>query len=186
MSESQRLKTLIKSSVIGEVPPWTKAGLSYERYQKLRSIGDDTQLAYRVNLQTISAETLRYLGTLARGVHENKNVTEAANFLRWLQFSGVLELLERYAMPGQDFRSLRGKVSELILECGERFRGGHQEANYSQSDIEAINRKLDVLLSQAARPSPAPCAGVFEVNLDDSLAGGRMPAVDVPRFKVEP
>lgn len=165
-----------------ERPPWLKAGMSRERYLELRQIGDDPDLGYRVLLQGMCFETLRYLETLARGVREGKNVDEAANFCRWLQFSGVLELLERYAMPGQDFHSVRRMVSDVILECGERFRGGRVQPTYSESDIAAINRKLDVLLSQAAHAPSGLQRGVLAVfDAQGPALGNRLtPARDEP------
>jgi hypothetical protein len=39
-------------------------------------------------------ETVNRLDSLARDVCECKNVMEAANFARWLNFSGLIQLFE--------------------------------------------------------------------------------------------
>jgi len=133
-----------------ETPPWVKAGLSLEKYTELRGLGQDSETAYRVTLQRMYEETARYLESLSRLVHEGKSVSEAANFARWVQFSGLPDLLDRFALPGQKFPSLSRRLTDLLQECGDHFRGGRVDVKYSESDIAEINRKLDVLLSQAA------------------------------------
>lgn len=135
-----------------EKAPWVKSGMSFERYMKLRAIGEDSELGYRVTLERICSETCRYLETLGREVREGKNVVEAANFARWLRFSGVLDLFSRYALPDQTFPAFERKIVDLLDACGEHFRGGRTVPNYDQSDIAEISRKLDVLLAVNARP----------------------------------
>jgi len=153
MRELPRTRELVKSACFGETPPWVKAGLSFDKWSQLRAIGEDSELGYRVTLQRICSESFRYLESLARDAREGKHVFEAANFCRWLRFSGVTDLLERYAMPGQNFSTLSKAVDDLISDCGEQFRGGKVLPKYSESDIAEINRKLDVLLSQSAAPA---------------------------------
>jgi hypothetical protein len=87
-------------------------GLSQKKLADLVAIGADSALAYQTNLQRIYDETDRYLASLARQVHEGKAVDEAANFGRWLQFSGVLVLLERFNVPGKEFPSLQSRITD--------------------------------------------------------------------------
>jgi hypothetical protein len=132
--------------------PAQEYGLSPEKVAFLVSISKDLELAYRVCLRCIHAETVRYLDSLAREVREGKNVLPAADYGRWLQFSGVLDLLTKFAPPDLDLPPLDRKLADLLQECGEHFRGGRVDAKYAQSDIAEINRKLDLLLSGNARP----------------------------------
>ena len=132
----------------GFKPP---GGMTEAKFDRLCLLGQDPLLDYRVTLNRIYQETNDHLDVLAREVREGKNVLEASFFLRWLEFSGVLSLLEKHALPGQDFTSLRRKLSDLIGEYGEHFRGGRVAPKYAESDITEINRKLDILLADKAR-----------------------------------
>jgi hypothetical protein len=94
-------------------------------------------------------ETDRFLDSLAASVREGKRVTEASNYCRWLQFSGVVSLLKENPSPSPllvDGEGLRKKLDDLLYECGELFRGGKHDPKYAASDIAEINRKLDLLL----------------------------------------
>ena len=126
-------------------------GLSSERFEFLRSLGQDSILGYRVLLETISKEVHNKLESLACQAREGKNVMEAADFARWLQFSGVLTLLERYALADQDFTLVRRAVTELLSECGEQFRGGRVAPKYSESDIRAIKNDINEIRACLAR-----------------------------------
>ena len=121
---------------------------------------------FRVTLWTIHRETSRYLDDLAQHVRECKRVDEASRFVRWLQFSGVLKLLEKY-QNDQKFSSslvvfnpsaLRKKSDALLMDCGDLFRGGKANPRYAESDIAEINRKLDLLLPRS--PSSLPVVEV--------------------------
>lgn len=115
--------------------------------KKLHAIAQDQELDFRVRLKTIYAETWRYLETLAREVREAKSVNEASHFCRWLQFSGILKLLEAHPSPDADVHKLRCKASDIAFQCGELYKGGKADAKYGASDIAEINAKLDSLLS---------------------------------------
>ena len=108
-----------------------------------------------VQLHWMWQETDNYLSSLAQCVREGKRVQEAANYCRWLQFSGVIELLEGSPQPFPlmvDGQGTRRKLRDLIQECGELFKGGKHDAKYVASDIAEINRKLDVLTAHLASP----------------------------------
>jgi hypothetical protein len=122
--------------------------MSPEKINRLRAIGQDPEIELRVTLRTIFTETERYLETLVREVRECKSVNEASHFCRWLQFSGVLKLLEAHPTPDADFKKLRKKVNDIVFDCGELYKGGRADAKYGASDIAEINSKLDFLLSK--------------------------------------
>lgn len=110
-----------------------------------------------VMLHQIWRETTRKLEAYARDVRENKNVREASEFARWLQFSGVIKILEAFpqAEPLRvDGAALRKLAHELVLDCGECFRNGKADAKYAASDIAEINRKLDLIAAHVSTISP--------------------------------
>jgi hypothetical protein len=93
-------------------------------------------------------ETNGYLDRLARAAKEGKNLMEAANYCRWLAFSGIFSILDKCTLPMNTHgEELRRKNQNVIEECGRHFRGGKIDPNYQASDIAEINRKLDLLLS---------------------------------------
>ena len=115
--------------------------MSPEKEIRLRAIGTDPAISWAASLSWLAKETDRYLDRLARSVAECKSVDEAANFCRWLQFSGVMKL------PHPDCKELRGKTEDIMHRVGEIYKGGKVKPAYAASDIEAINLKLDYLLS---------------------------------------
>ena len=121
-------------------------GMSPEKYNRLRAIACDPVLQWSSSLAHIVSETDRQLERLARCVRECKSVDEAANFCRWLQFSGVLTL------PHADFAILRKKSEDILYQAGQIYKGGKVKPTYDASDIAAINSKLDVLLGNKALP----------------------------------
>jgi hypothetical protein len=134
------------------------AGLSPEKVEQLRALGADDQIGYRVNLCSIHQETDRYLDALLRSVQEGKQVEEASNYCRWLRFSGVLELLERYS--DGNFPSLRPKLNDVLQECAPLLRGGRVRESYSTSDLDELNRKVELILACVARPARVSLGGV--------------------------
>jgi hypothetical protein len=110
-----------------------------------------------VTLHRLWAETTNRLDLLHRCVRENKRVLEAADFARWLQFSGLLNLFDAFPHPAPltvDARTVRKQISDVIFEAGELFRNGKSDPKYAASDIAEINRKLDALMRQMNQTSP--------------------------------
>src|ERR1017187_9060615 len=95
------------------------------------------------NLHWIWNETVNRLDSLARDVREAKNVMEAANFARWLNFSGLIPIFRDNPSNQKhlqvDAAVVQRKIDDLIYECGELFRGGKADPKYAQSDIAEIN-----------------------------------------------
>ena len=119
--------------------------MSPEQQSRLRAIGSDPAISWTTTVARIVNETDRQLERLARCVRECKSVDEAANFCRWLQFSGILQL------PNDDFGVLRGKAEAILHQVGEIYKGGKVKPAYDQSDIAAMNAKLDLVLSSISR-----------------------------------
>jgi len=119
----------------------------FDEQQCSRTVGELS----KVELHVLWRETGNRLDTLWQCVREAKRVDEASNFCRWLQFSGVLQLLKRNPadFPLQvDGAALERKAKDILSECGELYAGGKHDAKYAASDIAEINRKLDALMSE--------------------------------------
>jgi len=136
-------------------PPTTSSGFPKSERQNVSS----DWLKY----YTLGKETERYLDCLAKQVREGIGVDEAANFGRWLQFSGVVEILEPYAQeipmplrPGD----LRRKMTDLIYECGDWY-SKHAKSNrprdayVSQSKLDALEMQMARMAEQLEKLSPA-------------------------------
>lgn len=106
-------------------------------------------------------ETFAKLETFSRLVRECKQVTEAADFCRWLQFSGLPKMFKLHpqAEPFRvDHVVIDKQIRDILFECGELFRSGKADPQYSQSDIAEINRKLDIIAAHVATISPLTSA----------------------------
>lgn len=111
-------------------------------------IASDSILVTKAELRWIASETHFKLAALSREVREGKNVLYASQFARWLQFSGLVRLLELVS----DGVSIQKELGDLLFECGEIFKGGKVDPKYAASDIAEINRKLDLLLAHESVP----------------------------------
>ena len=111
-----------------------------------------------VQLHVMWMETDRFLDGLAASVREGKAVEEASNFARWLQFSGVLNLLEKNRQPFPlpcNGDELRRKCQDLVQNCAEWTKGGKQPApRYEASDMTAVLAKLETLTKRVEELSP--------------------------------
>lgn len=117
---------------------------------------DEAELDFRFTLQQIYKETTTYLESLGRAASEGRAVDEANNFLRWLQFSSVLRLLEKNSWFNPDFVTLRNKCKELQAICRPHLQGGRVPASPSQARIDEVNAKLDIILTAMAKPVSPP------------------------------
>jgi len=130
---------------------------------------------------TIWKETNRHLETLARQVREHKSVMEAANYARWLQFSGLLEFFRLNPQPEPllvDGERIKAQIRDLLYDCGESFRNGKADPKYASSDIAEINRKLDLLAGFVAEHLPSTESNTVETDQEPVLrviAGGLNP-----------
>lgn len=140
-------ETLDKSGVFCYSVPQTS-----KRITKRLTQDEDDRISWAVLLQTLGRETRFHLERLHRAVKENKRVDEASYYCRWLLFSGVLGILERFETSGE-FAKLRLSVEDVLRDVGEIYKGGRVAPKYESSDIEAINAKLDYLLSNLPKPS---------------------------------
>jgi hypothetical protein len=104
-------------------------------------------------------ETIGYLQKLERLVQQGRGVDEASNFARWLQFSGLLKILEAYPQPKPlevDGVAVRRLMERVIATAGELHKGGKLPYNPSESTVDEINAKVDFMLSQLAKNISPP------------------------------
>ena len=109
---------------------------------------DDMQTDTAI-LARIQSETSHRLDVLARCVAEGRDVMAASEFCRWLSFSGILILLERY--PNQvpshnplkvDGAFLRWKCEDLQSAVNERLRTGNEIHCLKKASFSPCTKKL--------------------------------------------
>jgi hypothetical protein len=109
-----------------------------------------------VLLSKIYTETERHLAVFARAAGEGRAYDEANNFLRWLQYSGLLTLLEKYCCVSKDFLKLRKRCDDLQEICRPMLQNRNCVLPPSIARIDEANQKLDVLLSYIAKQASPP------------------------------
>jgi hypothetical protein len=111
----------------------------------------------------IYKETDNYLGSLGRAASEGRGVDEANNFLRWLQFSGILRLLEMDADENPNYRTLRHKADDLQEICKPHLQGRNIKDSPNQARIDEVNAKVDAILSILAKDVTPPLPQLLKV-----------------------
>ena len=129
------------------------------------------------------SETKRYLEGLARCVRECKRVDESSNFSRWLLFSGVFCLVKEEPSLRSEASQLYALAEDVAMACGELYKCGKANPNYSRSDIEQINAKLDLLLNKKPEPDNAFGTGVGGPELS---AAGKVGLQNIVQVEPEP
>ena len=119
----------------------------------LKFVSSDAQLDFRVTLDTIYNETANYLQRLATAVNDSHSADEANNFLRWLQFSGVIKLLETNKRIAPKFLDLRKKASDLQCICQPFLRNSDYKPGH-QSEQNDLGSKMDELLAMMRPKAP--------------------------------
>jgi hypothetical protein len=94
-------------------------------------------------------ETVNRLDSLARSAREGKCVDEAANFARWLEFSGYPKVFDGSPQPFPllvDGAVVRQKIKDVLDECERFYHGGRVEPQYAQGDIVEIKHTLKLIV----------------------------------------
>lgn len=138
---------------------------------------DDQQKA--VTLHQVWSATNFWLDTLKRRVAENLDVMPALDFARWLQWSGLVSLLEANSCDGLakvDGPLLRWKCEELMRDCQERFRTNDREPHLAELELQSIHEKLNLMagylsrltVDQAGAAGPAAKLKVISGGLEET------------------
>jgi len=99
-------------------------------------------------------ETLREVQGHERRVREGKQVEEALNFSKFVLFSGIVQILKAHSDAGRnkiDGAHLQWRCEELERACNEYWKSKNRTPSISLTELEAINRKLDVIAAHVAR-----------------------------------
>lgn len=115
-----------------------------------------------VQLHWIWRETSNRLDVLHRRVQEGRDVMAASEFARWLNFSGIIKLLEANAQDAPlkvDGALLRSKCEIVLAQCNDRFRTNSEDPNLAKAELLSIHEKLDTLAGYVSRLS-APAVAV--------------------------
>lgn len=111
----------------------------------------------RVQLHVLYRDTKSRLNSFSAAVREGRHLDEAASFARFVIWS-IAPLLIANPQPEPlpcDGNLLRSVAQSLLAEVQERWRTNDEQPKLELSELEAINRKLDLLAGHVARISPA-------------------------------
>jgi len=142
-----------------------------------------TAMLTGLQLHKLWCETNNFVERLTKDVREVKNVNAASDFVRWLQWTGLLEILVAAESPmplpvrGGE---LKLKVKKLLDACNDLYQDGKATPRYTESDIAEINRKLDIIAAHVATTLPINNennnnAGFTQVADESSQAGKSSP-----------
>jgi hypothetical protein len=121
-----------------------------------------------LNLARIWRETLTRLESLDVAVQEAKRLDEALDFTRFVFWSGLLQLFKENPQPFPlkvDGPFLEWKCKELQSKVQERYRLNDGAPHIEETQLNAINRKLDIIAGHLQKFSPPvmePTANVVE------------------------
>jgi hypothetical protein len=100
----------------------------------------------------ISREISTRLATLRQRANEGKDLYAAKDFCSFIQWSGILTLLEQRASLGDalpvDGKGLRREVEQLAMLVCDKFRENAKTVTLEMSALESIQRKLDLIAGQ--------------------------------------
>jgi hypothetical protein len=135
------------SNLNGNRKPYCPSAAIVERARQVNeAVLADCVMLPRFEIWSLATETERQLDIVERHVREGKNVLMVSLFVRWLQFSGVLNVIK--LASHERGKALGKRLTELVMLCGEMQRGGKIDLKYAESDIVEINRKLDLLIAE--------------------------------------
>jgi hypothetical protein len=124
------------------------------------------------NLARFWRETSNQLHSHKRLVAEGKYLEEAHDFCRYVLNSGMLSIFEAspQAFPLKvDAAFLRWQAEELTREIQDRYRKGKNTPTVEFSEIQSINRKLDLIAGQLAKVSNLPRQDGPELRIVESV-----------------
>lgn len=94
------------------------------------------------------------LDVLSERVQEGRDVMSASEFARWLNFSGIIKLLEQNSTDGPhkvDGPLVRWKCEALIKDCNAQFVRSSESAELSKDNVESLHAKLDRIAGHVSR-----------------------------------
>jgi len=116
-----------------------------------------------IALHVIWRETMTRLGVLHARVREKQDCLAASEFCRWLQFSGVIKLLEDHSQSEPllvDGVKLRKLAQDVSYDAGQVLRASG--APTDASVWESVNRRLGVIEERLGVVDEGPAIHVVE------------------------
>jgi len=110
-----------------------------------------------VCLYTLANSTSTQLAVLHDRAREGKDLQAANEFCAFLEWSGILKLLEAGSRPGPlkiDGAHIRWKQRELLGVVRAQFKANAKTISLELSQLEAVNHKLDLIAAHVAKLSP--------------------------------
>lgn len=85
-------------------------------------------------------------------VSENRDVLAASNYARWLNFSGIVQLLRENSNQEPPPLKINGAhlqwtIDDLIQTCAERFRTNSKEITLEVAAMQTLHDKVERLTS---------------------------------------
>jgi len=146
----------------------TKATLSH---------GGDAMAFDAVLLHQCWSELRVRLGSLERQVAQGAALEEANNFCRFVLNSRICDLVDKgpRSNPLQvSGAEIRQRAEKLLVEVREWFSNPRRQAQFKESHLTAIDRKLDLIAGAVKHLLPA---GSLEVKPDDLSVPDGLPGV---------
>jgi hypothetical protein len=121
-------------------------------------------------LSLIYRETMNKLSSYSKRVSEGRDLVAAADFAKWLNFSGLIRLFK--ANPQDEPFKVDGPfmqwtLDQLIEQCNERFRTGNADPNFKSSEWQSMHEKIDTIAGYLSRLSVAPAVAVFPLPREE-------------------
>jgi len=111
-----------------------------------------------VNVYKIYNETMNQLSWLDGHVREGKELEQALRFCRYVIWSGIIELCNYHATvePGLKISgaNLHTRAKQLQMDVQDRFRTNNLAPAIEMTELEKLNRKLDLIAGRISQISP--------------------------------
>lgn len=131
---------------------------------------------WSANIARIWRETSNRIESLDTAVQEGKKLEEALNFCRFVFWSGLLQLFRENPQPAPlkvDGPFLEWRLKELQQKVQDRYRLNDGQPHIDETQLSAINRKLDVIAAHVSKLSP-PLTATTADAVDASEAALRV------------
>lgn len=121
-----------------------------------------------VNVYRIYNETMNQLSWLDGHVREGKQLEPALNFCRYVLWSGVIDLCNYHAETDTPLKisgaNLLTRAKQLQIDVQDRFRTNNLSPAIQMTELEKLNRKLDLIAGRISQISPLQSDTVIAVS----------------------
>jgi hypothetical protein len=142
-------------------------GNLHNKNPRLISVPLDTCSTNRTNVEIdyvalygLANETSTRLTVFSERASEGKDLHAANEFCAYLEWSGILKMLEAASRPEPlkiDGSFIRWKQQELLRLVRAQFKSNAKTISLELSQLEAVNHKLDLIAAHVAKLWPPKC-----------------------------